>query len=222
MIGIGLGIGVGLGGATPAAAHPLRANALAFWDLDSDSTDKTGHSHTGSDTSVTYDGTFASFASAAAQIALTGISVGATFTWSCWVNSPLAAVAGGYNGIFADNGGSNGIYILTGSGNKIDLFFGGADHLSSTGVTSSTLTHIVLSCNAGTVTFYVNGVSAGTVSGWTAHTLAYLGNDNVGDYLGVGIGTGKMRCAGLFSDAKNSAWVTSMFNGGTPLKWASM
>jgi len=200
-----------------AAALDRRLNVVAFWNLASDSLDKSGGGHDGTDTSVTYDGSQATY-TGTGKTAISVISVGTTFTWSAWVNLNDIST-GSYRTIITNAASDFGIFARrpTGTTVKLNFFYSGADHLSSAVFAATTLTHVAVVCSAGAVTLYFNGVASGTYSSAVAGTLSQIGNDPFSDRL-----AGKLRCAGLFSDAKDAAWVTSVYNGGTPLPWASM
>lgn len=55
------------------------------------------------------------------------------------------------------------------------MFFGSTHHLASSALADATWSHLVISISAGTGTFYINGVSAGTFSSFTGFTPKSIG-----------------------------------------------
>lgn len=96
-------------------------------------------------------------------------------TVSMWIYPSLAPVSANYGTLFSQ-GTTLGIWYRGGL-NKITFVFGGQDHLSNTVIVPNTWNHIVITCNAGNVTFYLNGNSDGTATSGTGYNVNNIGND---------------------------------------------
>src|SRR5262249_23272835 len=92
------------------------------------------------------------------------ITPGATVSVECW----LKPAAGGalYNGIIGAAAGGDGIY-WDATNQKIRVNPPGGDVVNNTPLAFGSLYHVVVSINAGAITFYVNGKADGGGSGWT-------------------------------------------------------
>jgi hypothetical protein len=55
------------------------------------------------------------------------------------------------------------------------VFFGSAHHIATSALTDAVWSHLLISISAGTGTFYINGVSAGTFAGFTGFTPTRIG-----------------------------------------------
>lgn len=200
-----------------------RANTLGFWDLDTDSNDRSGNGYNGTDAGVTYDSTSAFFGGAQ-QIA-TGLTLQLDhFTCSAWFN----AVGGGFEAAYeriADKNFTNGFWLGRESLNS-DSFGGGVREGSPPyGVYGTAVDgswhHIVVVRYGIVRSLYIDGSLITTTvidATITDATEFCIGNTITNDSAF----TGNIRCVGLFNEAKDADWVTSVYNGGTPLKWAGM
>lgn len=165
----------------PAFNHGAVSNAvnggggsptpIAEWKLNGDATDATGNGHAGTLTgspTATYttgqDGTSnhaLQFNGTSDQfVTFSGISVGSTFTVSLWLNHTSFAISD--PSLIINSSGLNGLYYRS-TGN-IAFFDGSFEQVSCT-IPASAWIHIGFVCNAGTGTFYTNGVAVpGTVT----------------------------------------------------------
>lgn len=101
--------------------------------------------------------------------------LGTTCTFECWLNLHGFQGAGAYGFIVGDTGGV-GLYVKNAAGlYYLDLYYG-ADHLSSPFLLDTPYHHAVV-CNAGAVTFYRNGVPAGTAAAFPGATVSGLFNN---------------------------------------------
>lgn len=89
------------------------------------------------------------------------------------LNSPAAEGV-----IVGDSGGS--VWFSVTAARKLNMRFGGSDHLSTTTIADQTDVHVMVSISAGSGTFYVNGTSAGTFSGFSSLTPARVGAHSAG------------------------------------------
>lgn len=93
---------------------------------------------------------------------VSGFSVATAASWSMsfWIQ-PIAS-SDTYASIL-NQGITIGLYYR-GDTRKLSLYSGG-DQLSTTALTEGVWSHVTLSVNGGTGTYYINGVSAGTFNG---------------------------------------------------------
>jgi len=169
----------------------LRDGPTAYWRLEESgglsAIDSTGNGHTitlpGSGITYSVAGALADgtngfgLSSSTARASLTAIAMGTTCTFELWFR-PTAGVTA-YTTLFTPNAGGTGLYFNS-STRKLDLFFGAADHFSTTALTAGTLYHIVVSVAAGAVTFYINGVADGTAAGWPGVSVDTVFNQGGG------------------------------------------
>ena len=92
----------------------------------------------------------------------TSINLGATFTMEAWVNYS------GSNSTIVDKGNYNFLWSLNANsnGNKMGFYTRntGAWVYSTGAIPKNTWTHVAVTLNAGTLTFYINGVASGTAT----------------------------------------------------------
>jgi hypothetical protein len=90
------------------------------------------------------------------------INLGATFTMEAWVNYS------GMNSTIVDKGNYNFLWSLNANGNANKMGYyvlnTGTWVYSTAAVPENTWTHVAISLNAGTLTFYINGVASGTAA----------------------------------------------------------
>ena len=144
------------------------------------------------------------------KVTFSGINVTNTHTVSMWIY--ISANCASWGNLFASNGG-NGVYCLSGgggngTGNKIDYYFSG-DHLSNTPIPLNQWHHIAVSNNAGTATFYLDGVADGTVSAAPAYTATNIGNDSLEDTL-----NGNVDDLRVYSRVFSAAEVLALYKSG--------
>lgn len=159
---------------------PNNLNMVGYWPMDEGNgtiiTDHTGNNRNGNLSSANTPswisgkrGKALSFSGTAGgnQITYTGIaSLTTTYTVAFWIY-PIPVASSNYQTIFTNNCGS-GIYYISGSGanaRKINLYGDNGDNYSATRLTENQWNHVVVVDNANSVTFYINGVAGGTVSG---------------------------------------------------------
>ncbi len=204
---------------------PLTDNAVAFWDLDADVLDDSGNGANGTNNGVTFGGGIGNFASPH-DIAIPGGLLSAnTWTLSLWFNATSLPT---YQAVLSYHPADNDSLEFftsnedgTGGGWVPNYqFSGGAGtRLPVPTFSAGTLYHLAASMAAGTVKVYVNGSLAKTGVGLYS-TFATAGT--LGSRSGSFFFTGTMQSVGLFSDAKDAAWVASLYNSGVPMKWADM
>lgn len=117
------------------------------------------------------------------QVTLTSLATGSTYTWSGWL-SPFSGGSFTGNGSVFTEGSTAGIFFNFTS-LKIDLVYSSTSHTSTGILTINDWNHVAVVNNAGAVTFYINGVAAGTATsaptfnannvGWTAAGTQYFG-----------------------------------------------
>jgi hypothetical protein len=152
-----------------------------------------------SDKAVSFDGTGGRLDPSS------GVTLGATGSCAFWI-FPVPT-GDGYGTVLA-NAATTGIWYR-GSLKKIDLYFT-TDHLNTTPLTENAWNFVVISCNAGTVTFYLNGVADGTASGWPGNTnLINIGNDVSSEKLKA-----RLDELMLFTTALSGSNVLALYNAG--------
>lgn len=199
---------------------PLTDNFFGFYDLDTDSGDRSGHGNDGSDTSVSYNGTEATFGGS--SVISTPITTALSdFTCSVWFKATSNAA---YQRLVDKL--YNGGFWLGRNGNANDEWGGGVEEGGSPfgifGTATDGAQHHIVSVRSGTThNLYIDGslAASNTVSAAPTDSTALVIGDAVSGFAGH---VGTIRCVGLSSDAKDQAWVTSVYNGGTPLKYADM
>lgn len=213
-------------------------NVWAFYDLASNSTDQSGGGNSGTDTSVTYDGTKATFDGSSSRIIVpTGQS---SFTDKCtiaaWVE---CSAAGSFPMIFSQcnqGGGGDGnegcelrLFASDGTPNyNSDNVNNGRPQITSGGssIVSAGLIHLVgtYSGTSGNQILYQNGSSVASQSGLSGNIEFGSSSGNhwaIGDRSATGFKfTGTIRSLAIYIDEKDSTWVTADYNSGTPKKWA--
>jgi hypothetical protein len=124
-----------------------------------------------SNTGLAFDG-----AATAGLTVVPSIVPGATVSIEFWLKP--SAGGGQYTGLIGAGGGGNGVY-WDATNRKIRVNTPGGDVLNTTPLALGTLYHVVIAINAGTITFYLNGVADGGGSGWTGaaqiNSVAYAG-----------------------------------------------
>ncbi len=187
-------------------------NVAGFWDLASNSTDQSGHGKSGTDTSMSYDGTYGIF-SGSGFITLPSLGTGNLGTWAGWFRDSGTGYAAQCSGGSTTNDLGTSITIMTAEGRAAAGYSGA----TKTATLTNTLVHIVVTNDGTHTNIWVNGVS-GTQgnSGAAGNTNFYIGKA----FDGFSNANGKMRCVAFYSDVKDSTWVTADYNSGTPKKWA--
>jgi len=105
------------------------------------------------------------------NVSFSGVVLGTTQTVSMWIKPQTGA---DYQSMISDSSGFNGLFYRNTSG-LIDFFYSSADHHNNTVVQKGVWTHVVVVNNAGSVTFYINGVSDGTSSAAPGYTPVNIG-----------------------------------------------
>ncbi len=201
-----------------------------YYDLDTDSANRvSAGTHDGSDTNMSYDGTYATFNGASSAISITDHADlrPSTVSISCWINVTAfpASVA-----FLIDHQSSSPYYgytLFLQSDTKAyaeaAYNINAADDITA-GLSTSTLYHLVFTWDGTNGILYVNGVAGTPVAmgGPMAYTVTQ--DLKIGRYANASVSyfNGKMRCFGLWNGALTSGQVTQLYNGGTPLKYASL
>lgn len=180
--------GGSLGGATlgttnyVAPSGDITTGLTARWKFDESSgtsaADDTGNGHTatvnGTATfttsskigshAIAYDG------GAGGGCSFTGIASSSTFTLTAWV---FATDVSSYKNIMTQTS-QRGVWIHNG---KIDFFIT-SDLESTTTITTGVWHHIGVVCNAGNITFYLDGKPDGTATGGASCDFDSMGSDS--------------------------------------------
>jgi len=106
-------------------------------------------------------------------VIISDLSLSSTFTYSSWIY-PISS-SGEWGSLFAFDC-DTGIYYKKDS-RKISFYYSD-DHLSNTALTESMWHHVVVTNNAGSVTFYIDGVADGTASSAPGFVANKIGNDS--------------------------------------------
>lgn len=134
------------------------------------------------------------------QIVLAGPTTGTTFTYSAWLK-PKSGL--NYQNIF---GQDNGLGVFLRGSGLIDFFYSGADHNSSSGLTRGVWSHVVVSVNAGAVSYYINGQRAGGSTGATSFIVKTIGTDVVNELY-----TGTMDDVRIYNRALSTGEVSQLY-----------
>lgn len=203
--------------AAQVAYADITSNLVVRWPMDNGSgttiTDTSGNGHTG--TFGTNNPTWLSganckmsaclgFANANQSVTFTAITSGTTFTWATWIY-PITGTdtwawllaQAGIEAIFYTNTGVN-------AGNV--LFDGG--FYNTTPLTPNAWQHVALVSNAGSGTWYLNGVADGT------GTVATVDYNTIADTSG-GF-TGRLDDMWLFSRALSAGDIAELIALATP------
>ncbi len=105
------------------------------------------------------------------NVSFSGLTLGTTNTISMWIKPQTGA---DYQGMISDASGFNGLFYRDTTG-LVDFYYSGADHHNNTSIQKNVWTHVVVVNNAGSVTFYVNGVSDGTSGSAPGYTPVNIG-----------------------------------------------
>ncbi len=193
-------------------------NVVGFWDLDSDSNDDSGNGNNGTDTSMSYDGTYGVFSGSGYITLPSNMLSSHVGTWSWW-GFITSGGSGYFCGVNMGNGSGNSTFgiLPTNSEQRFYISYPNG-YLTGAGAypAYTTLYHVVATNDGSTTKIYVNG------------TIGTNGTDALPDYnasIGKAFGgfanmLGSIRCVALYSVAKDQTWVTADYNSGTPQKWA--
>ena len=144
------------------------------------------------------------------RISLGGPTLTTTHSFSFWIK-PLPSLDPNYASIIVNNSLSpfNGLFFVSAS-NRINYYYNGA-HTNNTNLTMGAWHHVVVSVNAGNVTFYLNGVADGTHSNATAWTANKMGVSNYGEPLNATLDD--MR---VYDRALSASEALQLYNVGAP------
>lgn len=210
-------------------AATLQTNCIAFWNLDTNSTDETGNGYNGTDTNISYSGNKATFYTGSSKsVVTTSMNSTATdFTCSAWIHS-TGAGPDGYDRI-VDKAYATGFWFGRNNTNANSVAGFVRNGTLITGTASDNADHHVAMTRSGTtLTIYVDGSSVGS------QTESSTALDTTGLCIGdaaAGSGAGEARYKGQIWDvgfwtialpATGSNSIASLYNSGTPLNWAGM
>lgn len=205
---------------------PNNLGLVAYWPFnEGDGTvvgDASGNGHTGTFTTTTSpvwtsgklgSGLVASNLTTGGttnKVALSNITTGTTYTISAWIY--LTSDCVNYGAIMSQDG-NEGLYCYQngGTSNKLDFWYSGVppDHFSSTPLALNRWYHVAIVNNAGSATFYLNGVADGTVSSVPTFNANSIGNDSLSEYL-----PGKLDEVRLYNRALSASDVYALYKSG--------
>ncbi len=105
------------------------------------------------------------------NVSFSGLTLGTTNTISVWIKPQTGA---DYQGIISDASGFNGLFYRNTTG-LVSYYYSSVDHHNNTAIQKNVWTHFVVVNNAGSVTFYVNGISDGTSVAAPGYTPVNVG-----------------------------------------------
>src|SRR3989344_280034 len=144
------------------------------------------------------------------RISFTALNVTTTHTVSMWIY--LASNCTNWASLFAANTG-DGLYCLVNGGggtNRIDYYFSVADHVSNTNISFNQWHHIAVVNNAGSATFYLDGVADGTAATAPAYSAVGIGNDTGSEDF-----PGRIDDLRVYNRAFSAAEVLALYKSGT-------
>ena len=144
-------------------------------------------------------------------VSLSSFGSGTTWTFACWLKPNSATLD--FGTLLTDAAQATGIWYR-GSGGASNLkfsFYGGTERVSTIALTNAAWNHIVLVNNAGTLTFYVNGVAAGSFAGGAAITVQRIGG------AGTNFLKGDLTDVRLWSIALNESQIEAVYSTFTSL-----
>jgi chitodextrinase len=112
------------------------------------------------------------FDGTSAYISFPSIALTNTFTVALWLYTTGSDT---YANLFSQDGNIGLQY--KGDVNKLTFWFNTTDHASNTVISRNQWHHVALVNNAGSVTFYLDGVADGTATGAPGFTATVMGND---------------------------------------------
>jgi hypothetical protein len=214
-----------------ASAQDICTGLEAFWTLDEDgvsttSADQTGHGHlltlgagvaapawlTGvgncggtGDPCLGFDGTD-DFAS------MTAIPLSTTFTYAAWIYL-VSAGAHTYSVLIENVDTSIAFYVMGTGGNlgKLNAWYSVVEHFSTGTVPFNTWAHVAIVVSAGSLTFYINSVPAGTAVAVPAFSPTKIGWECLCRMEDI-----RLYAARALTQAEISAVATGGSCGGTP------
>ena len=193
----------------------ILSGLVANWKLDEGSgttaTDSSGNNNTGTLTdgptwTTGKIGSALNFDGVNDLVAFPGQTL-ATFTYSAWINHGDTAT---YQNILRTTDVSDFAIYLT-NGDKINFFYAGSNHTSNTVVPLNSWAHIAVVNNAGSVTFYLNGVADGTATGAPSFTYNGFGISNAGSFPFLG----KMDDVRIYNRALSTSDIQAIYNLGS-------
>ncbi|HAT68843.1 MAG TPA: hypothetical protein DCS20_04500 [Candidatus Yonathbacteria bacterium] len=143
------------------------------------------------------------------RIAFTNIITGTTNTISVWIY--LTADCSNYSSIFAQDS-VDGLYCYqSGSDNKLDFWYTATppDHFSNTALALNRWYHVAIVNNAGSATFYLNGVADGTVASAPSFNANTIGGDTSLETF-----PGKLDEVRLYNRALSASDVYALYKSG--------
>jgi len=108
------------------------------------------------------------------KVSFSGVALTNTNTVAMWIYPTDLNIQGSAFGTLFSQDTTNGLFYRFG-GNTIRYISSGAD--SNTSITANTWHHVAVTSNAGSVTYYLDGVADGTASGATGYTADSMGSD---------------------------------------------
>ena len=142
------------------------------------------------------------------NVLFSGLTIGTTHTISMWIK-PNGGID--YQGLITDSNGFNGLFYM-GTTRKISYFYPSVDNLNTTALQSGVWNHVVAVVSAGTVTFYINGVSdgtAGSIPGFTPINIGSAQPFDTEDFTG---GIDEVR---VYNRALTVAEVRNLYSSGS-------
>lgn len=140
----------------------------------------------------------------------TNITTGTTNTISAWIYLTSDCVS--YGSIFSEDG-VEGLYCYKNGGgtNKMNFWYSAtpADHFSNTPLALNRWYHVVIVNNAGSATFYLNGVADGNVNATPSFNANTMGGDTLSETL-----PGKLDEVRFYSRALSASDVYALYKSG--------
>jgi hypothetical protein len=115
------------------------------------------------------------------RIFFNGVTLTSTYTWAFWMK-PLPG-SKTFEAIITNNGGGAGLFY-NGISQKLNNWYSGSNHPNNATLPVGVWSHIIVSSNAGSFTFYLNGVPDGTGTSAIGFTPIDLCDDGANEQFG--------------------------------------
>lgn len=199
-----------------AGGSSLISGLVASYNFEGNSNDLAG-ARNGTDTSISYGPSYgkitdgAAFNGSTSKIVIPSLTTGSSFTIGFWLYPQASANA--YETIFTNGLGGTGVYFNPSA--QLINFYELADHQNSSAISLYNWHCIVITCNAGSLKIYVDGIlDSPTFTGITGAALTTFGWDSFSEEF-----TGYLDIFNVWSRELTLTEIAAFYNGGAGLQY---